>query len=137
MSNDTSSSGPSIDMRRSPLGRARGLGAAKSGLHHWWVQRLTAVALLPLALYFVASVLMLSGASRAGVAAYLGEPWNTVLFLALIAALFQHLQLGLQTAIEDYIRPEGARLVAQLVVKGGSALLALACAVSVLKLAFA
>lgn len=133
MSNDST---PSIHIRRSPLGRAQGLGTAKAGLHHWWVQRLTAVALLPLVLYFVFSVLHLSGASRADVAAYLALPWNTVLFLALIVALFSHLQLGLQTVIEDYIRPEGQRLVAQLVVKGGSALLALAAAVSVLKLAF-
>jgi succinate dehydrogenase / fumarate reductase membrane anchor subunit len=134
MSNDAT---PSIHIRRSALGRAQGLGSAKDGLHHWWVQRLTALALLPLVIYFVISVLMLSGASRAGMQSYFAEPWNTVLFLALIGALFYHAQLGLQTVIEDYIRPECVRLAAQLVVKGGIALLALACAVSVLKLAFA
>jgi succinate dehydrogenase / fumarate reductase membrane anchor subunit len=131
MSNDT----PSIHIMRSKLGRAQGLGSAKSGLHHWWAQRLTAIALLPLVLYFLASLLILAGASRAQVGAYIGEPWNTVLFLALIAALFYHLSLGLQTVIEDYVHVEGKRLATLLVVKGGIILLALASAVSVLKLA--
>ena len=129
-------SAPSIDIMRSQLGRARGLGAAKSGLHHWWTQRVTAMALLPLSLYFVLSVLMLAGADRAQMAAYIGEPWNTVLFLCLIAALFSHLSLGLQVVIEDYVRSDAKRMLTLLVAKGGVFILALACAVSVLKLAF-
>ena len=129
-------SAPSIHIRRSPLGRAQGLGAAKSGLHHWWAQRVTAVALLPLSLYFVASVLILAGADRAQMAAYLAEPWNTVLFLALIAALFYHLALGLQVVVEDYVANEGKRLASILVLNGVIIFCALACAVSVLKLAF-
>ncbi|HQT46149.1 MAG TPA: succinate dehydrogenase, hydrophobic membrane anchor protein [Acidocella sp.] len=133
MSNDST---PSIHIRRSQLGRAQGLGSAKHGLHHWWAQRLTAIALLPLSLYFVASVLILSGDSRAQVAAYLGEPWNTVLFLCLIAALFYHLALGLQVVIEDYVRNDAKRLVILLLVKAAIIFCALASAVSVLKLAF-
>jgi succinate dehydrogenase / fumarate reductase, membrane anchor subunit len=127
---------PSIHIMRSQLGRAQGLGSAKSGLHHWWAQRLTAVALLPLSLYFVVSVLILAGADSAQMAAYIGEPWNTTLFLALIAALFYHLSLGLQVVIEDYVHKDSTRLISLLLVKGGIVLLALACAVSVLKLAF-
>ena len=133
MSNENT---PSVHIMRSQLGRARGLGAAKLGLHHWWTQRVTAVALLPLSLYFVLSVLMLAGADRAQMAAYIGEPWNTVLFLCLIAALFSHLSLGMQVVIEDYVRNDAKRMVTLLVVKGGIFVLALACAVSVLKLAF-
>jgi succinate dehydrogenase / fumarate reductase membrane anchor subunit len=133
MNNENS---PSVHIMRSQLGRARGLGAAKSGLHHWWTQRVTAMALLPLSLYFVLSVLMLAGADRAQMAAYIGEPWNTVLFLGLIAALFSHLSLGLQVVIEDYVRSDAKRMLTLLVLKGGIAVLALACAVSVLKLAF-
>ncbi|OYV26427.1 MAG: succinate dehydrogenase, hydrophobic membrane anchor protein [Acidocella sp. 20-63-7] len=125
-----------MHIRRSQLGRAQGLGSAKHGLHHWWAQRLTAIALLPLSLYFVASVLILSGDSRAQVAAYLGEPWNTVLFLCLIAALFYHLALGLQVVIEDYVRNDAKRLVILLLVKAAIIFCALASAVSVLKLAF-
>jgi succinate dehydrogenase / fumarate reductase membrane anchor subunit len=133
MSNDST---PSIHIRRSQLGRAQGLGSAKHGLHHWWAQRLTAIALLPLSLYFVASVLILAGDTRAQVAAYIGEPWNTVLFLCLIAALFYHLVLGLQVVIEDYVRSDAKRLVTLLLVKAAVIFCALASAVSVLKLAF-
>jgi succinate dehydrogenase / fumarate reductase membrane anchor subunit len=128
-------SDPSIHIRRSQLGRARGLGAAKSGLHHWWAQRVTAVALLPLSLYFVASVLILSGASRAEMAGYMAEPWNAVLFLCLIAALFYHLALGLQVVIEDYVHNDALRLASLLGLKGLIVFCALASAVSVLKLA--
>jgi succinate dehydrogenase / fumarate reductase membrane anchor subunit len=127
---------PSLHIMRSQLGRARGLGAAKSGLGHWWAQRVTAVALLPLSLYFVVSVLMLAGADRAAMAAYIGEPWNTVLFLLLIVALFYHLSLGLQVVLEDYVSNEATRLASILGLKGLIWFCALACIVSVLKLAF-
>jgi len=120
---------------RTPLGRARGLGSAKSGLHHWWAQRVTAVALLPLSLYFVLSVLRLSGADRADMQGFMAEPWNTVLYLCLIAALFYHLSLGLQTVIEDYVHKDSTRMASLLAVKGAIILCALASAVSVLKLA--
>jgi succinate dehydrogenase / fumarate reductase membrane anchor subunit len=126
---------PSVHILRSQLGRARGLGAAKSGLHHWWAQRVTAMALLPLSLYFVVSVLMLAGASRAQMAGFMGEPWNAVLFLCLIAALFYHLALGLQTVIEDYVHKDTVRMASLLGLKGLIVFCALACAVSVLKLA--
>jgi succinate dehydrogenase / fumarate reductase membrane anchor subunit len=126
---------PKITVMRSQLGRARGLGAAKSGFHHWWAQRVTAIALLPLSLYFVASVMILSGADRAAMTGYIGQPWNAVLFLALIGALFYHLALGLQTVIEDYIHGEAPKLVSLLAMRAAVALLALASAVSVLKLA--
>jgi succinate dehydrogenase / fumarate reductase membrane anchor subunit len=129
-------SAPTIEIRRSQHGRARGHGAAKSGLRHWWAQRVTAVALLPLSLYFVLSVWMLEGADRAQVAAYMAEPWNTVLFLCVIAALFYHLALGLQVVIEDYVPNEAKRIASIMFVNGLIVFCALACAVSVLKLAF-
>jgi succinate dehydrogenase / fumarate reductase membrane anchor subunit len=129
-------SAPAVHIRRSQLGRARGLGSAKSGLHHWWAQRVTAMALLPLSLYFVLSVLMLAGANRAEMAGYMAEPWNTVLFLCLIAALFYHLSLGLQVVVEDYVPKESTRRASILVLNGVIFFCALACAVSVLKLAF-
>ena len=129
-------SAPSIHIRRSQLARAQGLGAAKSGVPHWWAQRTTAIALLPLSLYFVISVLMLAGASRAQMMAFMAEPWNAVLYLCLIAALFYHLSLGLQVVIEDYVTNEAKRLGSIILVKGIIVFCALACAVSVLKLAF-
>ncbi len=127
---------PQIAIRRSMLGRARGLGAAKSGTHHWWTQRVTAIALIPLSLWFVISIYTLIGAPRAAVAAWASGPITAALLLATIAALFQHMYLGVQVVIEDYIHSERQRIVWLLVTKGITALLALAAAVSVLKLAF-
>jgi len=128
-------SDPTVHIMRSQLGRARGLGAAKTGVAHWWAQRVTAIFLLPLCLYFVASVLALAGADRAAMAAYMGKPWNAVLFLLLIGALFYHLSLGLQVVVEDYVHKESSKLATLLALKGLIAFCALACAVSVLKLA--
>jgi len=135
MNNIDKDSTPSIHIMRSELGRARGLGSAKAGLHHWWAQRLTAVALLPLSLYFVVSVMLLAGDTRAGVAAFLAAPWNTVIYLCLIVALFYHLALGLQVVIEDYVHSEAKRMGSILLAKAAIVVCALACIVSVLKLA--
>ncbi|MDE2392061.1 MAG: succinate dehydrogenase, hydrophobic membrane anchor protein [Rhodospirillales bacterium] len=127
---------PSITMRRSGLNRARGLGSAKSGSAHWWAERVTSIALLPLSLYFVASVIVLLGADHARMVAYMAKPWNSALFLALIAIMFHHLALGVQVVVEDYVPNEAKRLATILVLKGIILFLALASAVSVLKLAF-
>jgi len=130
------SKAPQIAIMRSMLGRARGLGAAKSGTHHWWTQRVTAIALIPLSLWFVISIFMLIGAPRAAVAAWASGPITATLLLATIAALFQHMYLGVQVVIEDYIHSDRQRVVWLLAVKGICVLLALAASVSVLKLAF-
>lgn len=126
----------SIKVYRSGLGRAQGLGAAKVGVGHWWAQRVTAVALLPLSLYFVLSVLMLLGAGVVQMQHYMAEPWNCALFLALIGMLFYHLSLGLRVVVEDYVPNEGKRLSLLMLINGGIIFLAIICAVSVLKLAF-
>ncbi len=133
---DAKSSDPTVHIMRSQLGRARGLGSAKTGVQHWWAQRVTAIALLPLSLYFVLTILMLAGDTREQVAAFMAEPWNAVLYLCLIAALFYHLALGLQVVIEDYVHKDATRIASLLAVKGLIFFCALACVVSVLKLAF-
>ncbi len=120
---------------RSALGRARGLGSAKAGVAHWWAQRITALALIPLTLWFVASVVALTGASHSEAVAWLSRPHNAVLMLALIGASFWHAALGLQVVIEDYIRSEGARLACVLAAKGAMLLLGLFAALAVLKVA--
>jgi succinate dehydrogenase / fumarate reductase membrane anchor subunit len=125
---------PRIDMMRSPLGRARGSGAARSGAHHWWAQRLTAVALVPLTLWFVWSLILLTGAGQAAMVDWLSAPHRLALMLALIGATFHHLILGLQVVIEDYVRADGQRVAALLAMKGVCVLCALMCAASVLKL---
>lgn len=121
---------------RSPLGRVRGLGSAKDGTHHWWAQRVTAIALVPLLLWFVASVVSLAGAPLAEVKAWLASPIAAVLLLALIVAVFHHAQLGLQVVIEDYVHAEGVKIAALLLVKGAALLFSGLSAFSVLKLAF-
>ena len=129
------STDPTIHIMRSNLGRARGLGSAKSGLQHWWAQRVTSLALLPLSLYFVLTALSLDHATRDQVAAFFAEPWNAVLYLCLIAALFYHLKLGVQVVLEDYVHSEGTRTASILLVNAAIYFCALACAVSILKLA--
>jgi succinate dehydrogenase / fumarate reductase membrane anchor subunit len=125
---------PHIDILRSPLGRARGLGSARAGSQHWWAQRLTAIALVPLTLWFIFSVTRLSGASHEDLIAWMSSPWVLVMLLSLIVATFHHLVLGLQTVIEDYIHEDGIKLASLLAMKAVAALLALACIVSVLKI---
>ena len=132
MANDNGA--PHIDIMRSQLGRARGLGSAKSGLHHWIAQRLTAIALVPLTLWFVFSVIGLQGATHADVLLWMQSPIHLVLMLALIGATFHHMQLGLQTVIEDYIRVDSARMAALMAMRGATILLALIAAVSALKM---
>jgi succinate dehydrogenase / fumarate reductase membrane anchor subunit len=125
---------PNINVMRSPLARARGLGAARTGSSHWWAQRVTAVALVPLTLWFIWSVIRLTGEPREAMVAWLSSPLPLVLMLALVIATFHHLQLGLQVVIEDYVPNEPVRIGAVLVMKGLCALLALVCIVSVLKM---
>jgi succinate dehydrogenase / fumarate reductase membrane anchor subunit len=122
---------------RSMLGRARGLGSAKSGTGHWWAQRVTALALLPLTLWFIAQVIGLAGKPHAEVTDWGTSPVVTTLLLALIAATFHHMQLGLQAVIEDYVHGERSKLVSLLAMRAVVVLLALTAAVAVLKLAFA
>ncbi len=121
---------------RSPLGRARGLGSAKDGTHHWWAQRVTAIAMIPLMLWFVASIVSLAGAPLPAVQAWIASPIPAVLLLSLIVAVFHHAQLGLQVVIEDYVHAEGVKLVALLAVKGAAWLFGGIAAFSVLKIAF-
>ncbi len=88
---------------RSPLSEAKGLGSAKEGAGHWWMQRLTAVALVPLAIWLVFAVAILGSASYETVIAWLQTPYVAVLLIIFIAATFYHTQLGLQIIIEDYV----------------------------------
>ncbi|NKB55171.1 MAG: succinate dehydrogenase, hydrophobic membrane anchor protein [Alphaproteobacteria bacterium] len=121
---------------RSPLGRVRGLGSAKSGTEHFWMQRVTAVALIPLTLWFVYSVIALAGEDHATATAWLQAPTTAVLMIVMIAATFHHMQLGLQVVIEDYVHGEGVKIASLMVMKGASLLLAVAAAFAVLKVAF-
>lgn len=119
---------------RTALGRVRGLGSAKGGTHHWWMQRVTSIALLPLTLWFVCSMIGLAGASYVETLLWIAAPFNAVLLLALIGLTFHHMAAGLQVVLEDYLRPESTRMVAVLAMKGACALLALTAAVAVIRI---
>jgi succinate dehydrogenase / fumarate reductase membrane anchor subunit len=120
---------------RSPLGRARGLGAAKSGVHHWWSVRLSSIALVPLTAWFVWSVIALAGLPHGAVLAWMAAPLNTVLLLLLVGISFHHAAQGLQVLIEDYVHVEFTRLLALLAMKAVVWVLALVAVVAVLRVA--
>ena len=95
----------------SHLGKARGLGSAKDGTSHWWWQRVTAVLMIPLMLWFVYSFVgTMVGASREGAAAWFASPVNSIALLALLTAMFYHSRLGLQVVIEDYVHGHGKKI---------------------------
>lgn len=87
---------------QSPLKKAKGLGSAKSGSHHWWMQRISAVALIPLAIWFVVIVINTT-VNDVSIVSILGSPMNTVLMILFFAATLYHGTLGLQVVIEDYV----------------------------------
>ncbi|MGE5502913.1 MAG: succinate dehydrogenase, hydrophobic membrane anchor protein [Actinomycetota bacterium] len=120
---------------RSPLGRARGLGSAKEGVGHAWHTIVTAVALVPLSLWFVISLIGLVHADYAAFRGWMGKPFNASLMLLTVLLVLHHAQLGLQMVIEDYVQGEGAKFSSLIAVKLGAAFLAVFMAVSILKVA--
>jgi succinate dehydrogenase / fumarate reductase, membrane anchor subunit len=102
---------------RSPLGRAIGLGSAKEGVEHWWVQRITAIALVPLILWFVIAVIGLVGADLETMQNWVGRPLPAILLVLLLIATFYHMSLGLQVVVEDYVHVELAKLALVIVIR--------------------
>jgi succinate dehydrogenase / fumarate reductase membrane anchor subunit len=121
---------------RSPIARVRGLGSAKEGVQHWWAQRLTAVVLVPLSIWWVAGMVAHTGAGHAEAAAWIARPINATLTIITLAMVSHHGQLGLQVVIEDYVHSEGAKLALLIAVKLLSLLVALAGTLAVLRLMF-
>ena len=120
---------------RNPIERARGLGSAKSGAQHWWMQRITAVALVFLGIWFVILMLGLMHAGFHEAHRMLSRPWNAVLMIAFTSAMFWHAQLGLQVVIEDYVHTRWLEVGLMVLVKLLAALFAIACALAVLRIA--
>lgn len=96
---------------RTPLSRVRGLGSAREGTEHFWRQRLTAVANVPLILFFVGLVISLNGASHAEVRSTLANPFVALMVALILGSALFHMKLGMQTIIEDYVHGEGAKIV--------------------------
>ena len=128
---------PSPAIMRSMLGQVRGLGTAKSGTATWWAERVTAIALVPLTLWFVWSAVRLSGQPRAEVVVWASRPFVATLLAALVLTTFHHMQLGLQAVIEDYVHAERTRLLSLLAMKAVTVLLGLMALIAVLRLAVA
>lgn len=122
---------------RSPLGRARGLGSAKDGVHHFWVQRVSALALIPLTLWFAFSLAQLSGADYLSVRHWLGSPTVAVTMVLFLATTLYHSALGVQVVVEDYVSSEGAKMLVNVLQKFAHAAVAAASIFAVLKIALA
>ncbi len=120
---------------QTPLGRVRGLGSAKAGVEHFWHQRVTAVVLAPLTLWFVWSVARYTGAPHAEVVTFLGNPFNATAMLLFVAAGLYHMSLGVQVIIEDYIGREILKLALLLLNKFAAVAIGTMCAVAVLRIA--
>jgi succinate dehydrogenase / fumarate reductase membrane anchor subunit len=129
------SAGPRSARLRTPLKRVKGLGASGGGTGHWWAQRLTAIALVPLTLWFAWTVIGLVGQDAFVARARLAEPVTGMLLVAYIIALFWHAQLGLQVVIEDYIHSHWLEVTLQILVKFAAAAGALLAALAVIRIA--
>jgi len=121
---------------RSPLGRALGLGSAKEGVAHWWAQRLTAVALIPLSIWFVSGLIALTGADHDVLVGWLHRPFPAIVTILLLIMVFYHMSLGVQVVIEDYLHHESTKIVAIVLNKFVAFILAVSGIFAVLRIAF-
>ena len=123
---------------QTPLARVRYLGSAKEGADHWWWQRLTAILLVPLSLWFVASIwwLVVGGATYEAFQDWLSGPVAAILMLIFVGALFYHLKLGLQVVIEDYVHKKAVKWTFLIMINLGCMIGAVAAVYSTIAVAF-
>lgn len=119
---------------RTPQAHVSGLGSAKTGSFHWWMQRLSAVALIPLTFWMVAFIKQLSNVSHYQMSIWLAEPLNSLLAISFVIAAFYHAALGLQGVIEDYVHHDAYKIITIWVIKLSFLLLALAALLSILRI---
>jgi len=120
---------------RSPLGRVLGAGSAKEGVHHWWTQRLTSIALVPLTIWFLVSLLTLPSFEHVTVISWIAQSWTALLLILFILVATWHSQLGVRVVIEDYVHG-GAKTLTLVLITFIHALVAAAGVFAVLKVAF-
>ena len=124
----------STNSMRTPLAKVRGLGSAKSGVHHWWHQRLTAIAMVPLVLSAIYLVFRIAGSNYNQAISLLQNPFYAAILLLLIITGFWHCMLGIQVVIEDYVGSEWGRITTIMIVKAILILLATLSALSLFKI---
>ena len=121
---------------RSMLGRVRGLGSAKEGTEHFWMQRLTAIGLIPLCFWFAISIIYLAGCDYHQFKAWMANPFNLTMMVLFIAVGCHHGQMGVQVVIEDYVHTEAFKIGGLILVKLLTVFFALFAIAAVLKIAF-
>jgi succinate dehydrogenase / fumarate reductase membrane anchor subunit len=121
---------------RTPLARVKGLGAAGHGVEHWWLHRMTAVSNVPLIIAFVIIVAALAGRSHAEALAIVANPLVAILLVLCFLSVTNHMRLGLQIVIEDYVHDKGTKIAALMANNFFAAVIAVVCLFSVLKISF-
>jgi len=118
-----------------PLHKVEGLGSSHSGVTHFWRQRVTAAALIPLAIWFAVSVLGLVGAHEAATLAFLSKPLNAILMAAFVVIAVYHMALGMQVVIDDYVYTSWQKLSLMLLMRGFALAVIAACLYALLRIA--
>jgi succinate dehydrogenase / fumarate reductase, membrane anchor subunit len=121
---------------RTPLGLVRGLGSAKGGTDHWWMQRVTAIANIPLVIFLIIFVISHLGAGRAELVASVANPFVAILLVLTMISVLWHMRLGLQVVIEDYVHGHAAKLAGLLFNTFFTAALGVAALYAILKMSF-
>ena len=123
-------------MRKTPLGQVLGLGSAKSGTEHWWAQRVTAIAGIPLVIFLIGFIVMHVGSSRVEVVASVKNPLVAILLALTVVNLIWHMRLGLQVVIEDYVHGHGTKIAALLLNTFFTVAMGAAALYAILKMSF-
>ena len=121
---------------RTPLARAKGLGASGHGVEHWWLHRMTAVSNIPLIIAFVIIVVALTGRSHAQAVAFVSHPVVAILLVLCLISVTNHMRLGMQIVIEDYVHDKGLKIAAVMANNFFTVVIAVICLFSVLKISF-
>jgi succinate dehydrogenase / fumarate reductase membrane anchor subunit len=123
-------------LRQSPFGHTQGLGSAREGFGHWWAQRVTAVALIPLAPWFAGALMDHARSDYGALVQWLRSPDTTILMVLLLVALFYHMALGLRVVVEDYVHTDRIKMPTLVLIHLGCFALAVAGIVATLRIAF-